>query len=503
MLLNKRASGLLLHLTSLPSLHGIGDLGPEAYRFADFLVVARQQFWQILPLNPVEEGLFNSPYSSASAFAGNILLISLEELLKEGLLQPEDLPPVPPFSTGKVDYQAVRSFKEPVLQMAYQRFFAGASDVHRNEYAQFCQEHAGWLDDFALFTALHHHFPEKDWSQWPVPIRDHTAEGLTFYTGSLHNEIEREKFWQFLFYRQWFHLKKYCAERNIHFIGDLPIYVHYHSADVWANPQVFKLNADKKPSVVAGVPPDYFSETGQLWGNPVYDWDYLGKTNYEWWVRRVSHNVHLLDVVRMDHFLGFVAYWEVDAREKTALNGKWVEAPVEDFFQSLFRRHPNLPIIAEDLGIVTPAVKQFMERHNFPGMRVLMFAFGDNVDANPYAPHNHVENCVVYTGTHDNNTTKGWFIRETDAATKQRIELYTGQTVEAETVTALFIRMAMQSVAKLVILPVQDVLNLGEYARMNMPGTTTNNWAWRLEPGMLTESGASELAQTTQLYGRS
>ncbi|QHT69527.1 4-alpha-glucanotransferase [Rhodocytophaga rosea] len=501
-MITKRASGLLLHITSLPSAHGIGDLGPEAYRFADFLAASKQTYWQILPLTPIEEGLGNSPYSSASAFAGNTLLISLEVLASEDILSAEDLKHAPPFPAGKVDYRKVRAFKEPLLEKAYQNFFNEASTTDRQGYEVFCEENKDWLDDFALFFTLNLNFNYQPWNEWPEDIRNRTVAGLTKYNSLLEKEIQKEKFLQYLFARQWFALKKYCAAAGIHFIGDLPIYVHFQSADVWANPEVFKLDKHKKPYVVAGVPPDYFSETGQLWGNPVYDWDYLKKTGYAWWVKRLGHNIHLFDMVRLDHFLGFVAFWEVDAREKTALHGQWVKAPADDFFQTLLRHYPHLPIIAEDLGIVTAEVTQCMQRFNFPGMKVLLFAFGDNTDTNPYAPHNHIENCLVYTGTHDNNTVKGWFTKEADKHTRQGLEKYSGLELNGDNISWEFVRMAMQSVAKLIIIPIQDLIGLDDTARMNTPGTVGQNWAWRLEPGLLTKTLSSETASVTHLFGR-
>jgi 4-alpha-glucanotransferase len=501
-MLSKRSSGILLHITSLPSAHGIGDLGPAAYQFADFLTAARQNFWQILPLNPIDGGLGNSPYSSASAFAGNTLLISLELLVRDGFLLPEEIGEVPHFAAGRVAYDAVRAFKNPLLHKAYQRFFAEASTEERCAYEAFCREHSGWLDDYTLFVALNIHFNYQNWNEWPTAIRDRHPEAMQEYRERLSEPIRVEKFLQFIFFRQWFALKAYCAERGIHFIGDLPIYVHFQSADVWSNPQVFKLDGDKKPYVVAGVPPDYFSETGQLWGNPVYNWDYLREHRYAWWKRRMKHNVKTLDLVRLDHFLAFVSYWEVDAREKTAIHGKWVDAPAEDFFRELLRQHPRLPIIAEDLGIITPAVRHFMDTHHFPGMRVLVFAFGGDVAGNLYSPHNHVENCIVYTGTHDNNTTRGWYSKEANYHTRKQVQDYIGHEVSDENVAWQMIRLGMMSVAKTVIIPMQDALNLGEEARMNTPGTTGTNWGWRMRPDQVSADTAARLSEVTSLYGR-
>ncbi len=499
-MLPKRSSGLLLHITSLPSAHGIGDLGPEAYRFADQLAAAKQSYWQILPLSPIEEGLGNSPYSSASAFAGNILLISIERLASEGLLDAADISHAPAFPEGRVDYAVTRQFKESLLDKAFERFFNGYFDKHA--YEAFCREHQGWLDDYALFSALNIHTDIYDWSQWPAAIRDRTEEGLHEYRSWLKEAVEREKFRQWLFFKQWFELKQYCGERGIQFIGDLPIYLNYHSADVWSHPEVFKLDKHHKPFVVSGVPPDYFSKTGQLWGNPVYNWDALKATNYDWWLRRVGHNIHLFNLVRFDHFIGLVAFWEVDAKEKTAINGRWVDVPTTDFLATLFRHHPHLPIIAEDLGIVTAEVRQVMMQNNFPGMKVLLFAFGDDMPQNPYIVHNHTEDCIAYTGTHDNNTVRGWFRKDADKATRKRLESYIGQPVTEQTIAGQMIRLTMQSVARTVIFPVQDVLNLDEAARVNVPGKADDNWAWRLEPGQFTEGDVKHLRELTQLYGR-
>jgi 4-alpha-glucanotransferase len=499
-MINKRASGVLLHITSLPSAHGIGDLGPEAYHFANLLAIAKQGYWQILPLTPIDEGLGNSPYSSMSAFAGNTLLISLEKLVDEGFLLVEEIQDVPSFPTSRIAYPLVRAFKEPLLTKAFQRFANERRDTYA--YEQFCQEHQHWLDDYALFIAVNKHLEIFNWSEWPASIRDRTPAGITEYSHLLREEIYKEKFFQWLFYKQWFSLKQYCAERGVQFIGDLPIYVNFHSADVWANSQCFKLDKQKKPYVVAGVPPDYFSADGQLWGNPVYDWKHLQETGYGWWLQRLSHNIHLFNLVRLDHFLGFVSYWEVKAGEKTAKNGTWVDAPADDFFAALFRQSPYLPIIAEDLGIVTPQVREFMQKNGFPGMKVLLFAFGDDMPTNPYIVHNHVENCFVYTGTHDNNTVRGWFRKDASEDDRQRLENYLGQTVEENLVSLQLMRLAMQSVGRVAITPVQDILGLDETARVNTPGIGEGNWAWRLTSGQFTEPTAALLGEITKMYGR-
>jgi 4-alpha-glucanotransferase len=367
---------------------------------------------------------------------------------------------------------------------------------------RFCQEEASWLDDFALFIALKSRYGGKAWSDWPPDVRDRRTEALHSAKRDLQERIESERFLQYLFFRQWMALKGFCNKRGISIIGDMPIYVVHDSVDVWVHPSLFHLDLRKKPSAVAGVPPDYFSKTGQLWGNPVYRWDVLKETRYEWWVDRVRHNVKLFDLVRVDHFRGFMAYWEIPATEKTAIRGRWVRAPGKDFFQSLSVRFPSLPIIAEDLGTITEEVWQVMDYFGFPGMKVLLFAFGEDLPTNPYAPHNHVKNCVVYTGTHDNNTTIGWYQKETSQEDRSRMSRYLGREVTAENVHCEMIRLAMMSVADTAVIPMQDLLGLGEEARMNQPAKETGNWGWRLLPQRLTVAVKNRLLEMTEIYGR-
>jgi 4-alpha-glucanotransferase len=497
--MNKRGSGILLHLTSLPSPFGIGDLGPEAYRFVDFLDQAKQSYWQILPLNPIDPAYGNSPYHSISAFAFTKLLISPQLLVKDGLLDKSDILENSHFPREKVDYEAVIDYKNDLFQLAYERF---KKAENREEFQKFCQKNSSWLDDFSLFVSLKSHYKGSEWSKWPEKIRDRDHETIQAIKKELKEEIERQKFLQYIFLQQWFALKSYCNQRRIRIIGDMPIYVDYDSVDVWAHPELFELDPQKKPYAVAGVPPDYFSTTGQLWGNPLYRWDVLQERGYEWWIQRTEQNLKLFDMVRIDHFRGFVGYWEVPASQSTALHGKWVKAPAVDFFNRLTQRFPDLHLIAEDLGVITPDVEEVMHHFGFPGMKVLLFAFGEDNPMHPYLPHNYERNCIVYTGTHDNNTVRGWFEGEAKPEEKRRVYHYLGREVPDQQIHWEFIRLAMMSVARTVIIPMQDILGLGAEARMNRPATTKGNWQWRLLPEQLSSSLAEKLGETTRVYGR-
>ncbi len=501
--MNRRGSGLLLHITSLPSQFGIGDLGPWAYTFADFLAGTGFDVWQILPLNPTEVVHDNSPYHSYSAFAGNTFLISPELMVKDGLLSEQDLKPIPDFSQDEADYQAVTDYKKKLFDIAYQNFKAkqGEQENYQYEYQKFCEEHSNWLDDFALFAALKDYY-KKTWNQWPEDVRDRDKKALESAREQLKEEVNREKFLQYVFFSQWFSLKCYCNQKDIHILGDLPIYVTYDSSDVWAHQDIFKLDENKLPVFGAGVPPDYFSKTGQLWGNPVYKWDTLKKRDYDWWLQRIGHNLKLFDYVRIDHFRGFIAYWEVPAGEKTAVNGKWVEAPAEDFFHKLAKKFPFLPIVAEDLGTITSDVREIISRYEFPGMKVLLFAFGEDNPRNPYLPHNHHRNYIVYTGTHDNNTVRGWFDYEAHEKDIERLSTYLGKDVQREEVHWDLMRLALMSVANTAIIPVQDILGLGEETRMNRPAGGTGNWKWRLTPQQFEQIPGDELNHMLWLYGR-
>lgn len=500
--MNTRRSGILLHLTSLPSAFGLGDLGPTAYQFADFLARTRQSLWQILPLNPTSLAYGNSPYSSQSAFAGNPLLISPELLVQDGLLQNSDLAEAPSFPAHTVDYAAVIAFKTKLLERAFE-IFKRQAHGEDDELHAFARDNAWWLDDYALFVALREHFNYALWGDWPWEIRTRQEHVMHEARAQMQDRIAREKFIQFLFFRQWLNLKRYCNRKHIQIIGDIPIYVNYDSADVWSHSHLFKLNESRKSRLVSGVPPDYFSATGQLWGSPVYEWDTLRATNYAWWLQRLDQNFTLCDWVRLDHFRGFMAYWEIPAHETTAINGRWIEAPGWDFFNTLARHYTHLPIIAEDLGVITPDVREVMQHFGFPGMKLLMFAFSsDTNNVHHGAPHTYARHAVVYTGTHDNNTTRAWFQQEASAEERGKMSEYIGRELGEENVSWELIRMGMMSVANMVVFPMQDLLNLGAEARMNTPGTDRENWQWRVLPEQLTPALAERLTEMTRIYGR-
>lgn len=490
----------MLHISSLPSMYGIGDLGPQAYRFVDFLASAKQNYWQILPVGPSGTYLGNSPYNAYSAFAGNPLFISPDLMVAEGYVTKEEAEAHPVFPERSVDYNAVIDFKRTLLNSAYTKFKGGAGNYA--EFSEFCSRNAAWLDDLALFGALKERFHEVAWDEWPHDIRDRKKTAIKKYSSELSDRIAMSKFYQYLFARHWDALKAYCNSKNIKIIGDIPIYVSSDSADVWSHPGLFKLNENKKPVFVAGAPPDYFSPTGQRWGNPVYRWDVIKESGYAWWLQRIEQNLRLFDYIRIDHFRGFVGYWEIPASEETAVNGKWVDAPGMDFFNTVTTKFPNLPLIVEDLGVITPDVKAVIEHFGFPGMKVLLFSFGPDLPTNPYAPHNYIRNCVVYTGTHDNNTARGWFHKETNKEDKERISEYLGHEVPESHIAWELVRLALSSVADTAILSMPDILGLGEEARMNMPSERSGNWKWRLTADQLTDKVAQKLARATRLYGR-
>ncbi len=495
-----RGSGILLHITSLPSPYGIGDLGPSAYKFVDFLSESKQSFWQILPVNPTNLAYGSSPYSSPSAFAGNPLLISPESLVNDGFLTTTDIEDShPSFSDEGVDYTAATSYKEGLFHKVYNNF---KKNEQSTQFEEFCSNNSHWLEDYAQFAVLKKHFNGVAWREWPIEPASRKKKILPELENNLRERLEIEKFIQYVFFKQWFSLKSYCNSKKIKIIGDIPIYVNYDSADVWANPEIFKLDEKKKPTFVAGVPPDYFSKTGQLWGNPVYRWRVLRKEGYSWWIKRIEHNLRLFDMIRLDHFRGFVGYWEVPAGEKTAINGKWKKAPAKDFFKKLKNRFPNLPLIAEDLGVITPDVVKIMNHFGFAGMRLLLFAFGDDFPGSLHLPHNIIQNSVAYTGTHDNNTTQGWWRSEASPESRKRFIRYIGKEVERGNINWEFIRLAMMSPANTCIIPMQDILGLGEEAKMNRPAKTEGNWLWRLKPDQLTPFVVEKLREITDTYGR-
>lgn len=489
----------MLHITSLPSKYGIGDLRPEAYRFADFLKSSKQHYWQVLPINPPAPFKKSwSPYNCFSAFAGNTLLISPDLLLRDGLLTKKDLKNVPRFPDSFVDFPKAVSFKNKLLKKACHNF------IKRNnnkDFEKFCEQNKQWLDDFALFVAMHKRFGHISWCDWPLKIKNRNVEALWRMKAVLQWEIMCKKILQYLFFKQWFEFKSYCNHNNIKIIGDIPIYVAHDSCDVWTNPQIFKLTNSKHPRFVAGVPPDLFSKTGQLWGNPVYDWKVLKAAKYDWWIRRIEHNMKLFDIVRIDHFRGFFDYWQVPAANKTAAGGKWIKAPYDDFFKILFKHINRSEIIAEDLGYITPKIRDFIKKSDIACMRVLQFGFGGDLSRNRHYPGNLRENCVLYTGTHDNNTIKGWF-EQTDTIQKKRLFDLLGHKISIENIHLEFINLALNTKARLVIIPMQDILGLGTEARMNLPGTTKSNWLWRLAPHKITKHESIKLKKLTQLNKR-
>ena len=495
----RRGSGILLHVTSLPTPYGIGDFGPSAYRFIDWLEKAEQSFWQILPLNPTHIQYDNSPYHGLSTFAFNPLLISPDLLYKRDLIKKSELNSIHMKPSHQVQFKKVIQNKMAVLYKAYERFVSSGRD---GEFDRFCETNRDWLDDYALYVSLKNKFKGKIWTTWPPEFRDRHPEVMKQAREELHELIERERFIQYLSASQWEHLKTYCDDRGIQIIGDIPIYVEHDSADVWMNPDLFKLDKNKNASVVAGVPPDYFSKTGQLWGNPVYNWETMKANGYDWWIRRIRRHLALFDIVRIDHFRGLVGYWEIPAGQKTAIHGRWVEAPAEDFFHTLRKHLPALPIIAEDLGTITPDVREIMYRNELPGMKVLEFAFGNVNRNNPHILHHIEHRNVIYTGTHDNATIRTWFETELSDQSRSEVFNYLGRRIPASAIHWAFIRLAMMSVADMAIFPVQDVLGLGEGHRMNRPGTSENNWKWCLKPGQLKNSLALKMAELTSIYER-
>ncbi len=490
-----RASGILLHISSLPSVGGIGDFGPAAYDFVDFLAAAKQKYWQILPINPTDLGYGNGPYSSPSAFAINTLFISLEILVKDGLLKKDEVATLPlPLRTDKVDYVTVIKTKNKLLEQAFGRF--KNTKFEKEDFTAFCEKNSFWLDSYAEFMLFKKRFNGVIWSDWPDDLRDGRLGILKEFRAKYPQDIKRIKFFQYLAFKQWNQLRVYCREKKIELIGDIPIYVNEDSADVWANPLIFKLSPKLKPVFVAGVPPDYFSQTGQRWGNPVYDWERIKKTGYEWWTQRMDHNLELFDVIRIDHFRGLMGYWEIPAAEKTAVNGHWAKGPGEHFLNHLRAVYPNLPIIAEDLGQITPDVGEAMKKFHLPGMKILQFAFnGDS--QHPYLPENFSEDCIVYTGTHDNNTTKGWFRKDVSGHERDFLKKYFQKEILEDNVAQEFIQSALKSRAVVSIIPMQDLLNLDEESRMNVPGIALGNWEWRLNAQNLTSALSGSLAQAT------
>jgi len=492
----ERSSGILLHPTSLPGKQGIGALGPEALKFIDFLRKSKQKVWQILPLGPT--GYADSPYQCFSSNAGNPLLIDLDILVEEKLLEKKDLDILTDLGDGPVDYGKVIDLKYPILLKAATTFFKDAGQQQKAAYHQFLKASSSWLSDYSLFMALKEHFGQKPWYQWVIPLKMKDDHAIMQYFGMLNDKIEFHKFIQFLFFKQWMAVKDYAHQNNIRIIGDIPLYVALDSVDAWAHPDIFQFDRDKNPIAVGGVPPDYFSATGQLWGNPLYKWEVLKQNGFKWWIDRIKANLVLYDIIRIDHFRGFAGYWSVPYGEKTAINGKWIPGPGKDIFASIQRELGDIPVIAEDLGVITEDVEELRDSFNLPGMKILQFAF-DSSEANDYLPHNFPRNSVVYTGTHDNDTIMGW-IKNAKAEDIKYLLNYISS--DGKDVNWDLIRLAWASVACTAVVPMQDLLGLGSEARMNLPGTTVNNWMWRAKKNDFTPELAERLAGLTELYGR-
>jgi len=492
----QRLSGILLHPTSLPGPYGIGDLGPQAYQWIDFLAETGTGLWQVLPLGPTGYG--DSPYQTFSTFAGNHFLISPDELVAKGWLHENDLTNLPAFNPDSVDYGDVIHWKQDLLHRSYEQFrYSGKK--HHKEAGLFYTQQGGWLDDYALFMALKEFHGGKPWSAWPAQYRDRIPEALDAFTENHPYAVQRQKYFQYLFYKQWIDLRMYANQRGIQIIGDIPIFIAHDSADAWAHRELLYLDDSGNPTVVAGVPPDYFSDTGQLWGNPLYHWKIHARDGYSWWMDRLRSVFSLFDIIRLDHFRGFVDYWEIPASENTAVNGRWMPGPGADFLEKVKKEFGGLPIIAEDLGEISPEVFKLRDQFNLPGMKILVFAF-DSGESNVFLPHHFNKNCVVYTGTHDNDTAVGWFnrIEEGEKTFAQRYLKSSGEDIAWD-----LINLGWSSKAIFSIAPFQDLLSLDNSARMNYPGKPQGNWGWRYRDGDLSKKLKERLKEVNYLYGRS
>ena len=486
----------MLHATSLPSRFGIGDFGDDAYQFIDFLEKAGQTYWQILPLGPTGYG--DSPYQSFSAFAGNTLLISPEKIVADGFLTEKEIAISPKFSADRVDFGAVIEWKNKIFKQAFERFKNTGDEQIARQFHEFCDRNNFWLEDYALYRAIKSSISQDSWQDWDAPLKLREPEALDEMRGELDETMFAEKFYQFLFFKQWFELKRYANEKGVKIIGDVPIFVALDSADVWCNPSQFKLNENGSPTVVSGVPPDYFSSTGQRWGNPIYDWERMQADGFGWWIRRIKFSLQQTDIARVDHFRGFEACWEIPASDQTAENGRWVQAPGDALFNALRDALSELPFMAEDLGEITPAVEHLRDSFGLAGMKILLFAFGGAAN-NPYLPHNHIKNAVVYTGNHDNDTIVGWF---KSASKEERDFCLKYLNSNGKEIHWDFIRAAFSSVADTAIVPMQDVLGLGNEGRMNLPSTDSGNWNWRCQQKDFSDKLARKLKDMTEIYGR-
>jgi malto-oligosyltrehalose synthase/4-alpha-glucanotransferase len=498
----RRGAGLIMHITSLPSFFGIGDLGAEARAFADFLSRSGLRYWQLLPLNPTGPAAFNSPYSAYSSMAGNTLLISAETLAAEGLLTAEELDSRRVRVAGKVNFDQARSHKEALFSAAFRRYKAQLPNEQSRGFFSFCKKEAAWLDDYALYEALKTAQQGKPWYEWPETYKCRDAKALRAFQKAREQDLEQIKWLQFQFFKQWTALKAYGNELGIQFFGDLPFYVNYDSADVWTHPEIFKLDDQKAISGIAGVPPDYFNADGQLWGMPVYNWQQLAATNYSWWVNRIRKNREFFDLIRLDHFRAFYDFWEVPAGEKTAVNGTWQAGPGAALFRAIAKELGELPFVAEDLGEVSPGVYALRDELRLPGMNVLQYAFGADMPVSIHIPHNHLNHSVTYTGTHDNNTTIGWFNENASRIERQNVNVYTGSRVNKRNVHTVLTELCFASVSEIAIVPVQDILGLDENDRMNLPASKDGNWSWLLKPGQLTAEHARRLRSLVKKFNR-
>ncbi|NWF69364.1 MAG: 4-alpha-glucanotransferase [Chloroflexi bacterium] len=498
MTLFPRSSGILLHPTSLPGRYGIGDLGDWAYKFVDWLEAAGQTLWQVLPLGPTSYG--DSPYQALSAFAGNTNLISLDRLVEAGWLTEDDLADVPEFPVYLIDYGWVIDYHNKLLTLAYERFLAQGTQAQRAAFRDWCASNAGWLEDYALFATFKALYGGKPWVEWPEGAALRHPQTIEAARQNQARQIDEQRFRQWLFFTQWLALKAYANEKQVRLIGDIPIFVAHDSSDVWVNRDLFYLDEKGNPTVIAGVPPDYFSPTGQRWGNPLYRWNVIHDSGYGWWIARIKATLALVDYVRIDHFRGFAEYWEVPASEETAMKGRWVKGPRLAFFEAIKAALGELPIIAEDLGLIFKSVVELRDTLGLPGMKILQFAFGDQCGANAFLPHHYPQNCVVYTGTHDNNTTVGWWNSETSPEIRQCLAEYIGCSVQQPNWE--LIRLALRSVAHTAIIPMQDVLGYGADTRMNTPGAQSGNWGWRFSADALEHPAQKTLAYLTKLYSR-
>lgn len=495
----ERSAGILMHPSSLPGRFGIGDIGPEAFSFIDFLERAGQTLWQVFPLGPTGYG--DSPYQTFSTFAGNPILISPDVLISEGLLNESDVTPIPEFDPANVDFGNIINYKKTLLQKAYEMYKQTSSVERDKRYAAFLEKHNIWLEDFAFFMALKDEHNGEPWLKWKPELAMREESALHEWKEKVSDSINYHKFVQFCFFEQWTNVREYAHKKGINIIGDVPIFVAYDSSDVWANKSLFTVDEKGNLETVAGVPPDYFSETGQLWGNPLYRWDKMKENDFQWWRDRVGFMLDLVDFIRIDHFRGLEAFWEIPGDAPTAQTGKWVKAPGKELFESIIKHLGNLPIIAEDLGVITPEVEKLRDDFNLPGMKILQFAFGSGGEKK-FLPHNFVSNCMVYTGSHDNDTTRGFFEKEKQKQSDVYDHTKQYMNYDGDDICPQLIRTAYASVANIVVIPMQDILNLGTWARMNFPGKLGGNWTWRATYDQINDGVSDQLKSLVLLYER-